>query len=49
MGEKYRREEPGDLIQVPLFDAAIRGGPSQGQLQHWAKAGGGWFFLSMFY
>ena len=36
MHEKQRQGEPGDLIQVPLFDSAPRGRLSRGPLQHQA-------------
>ena len=41
MLKKYRWEELGDLIPVPVFDATMRGGLSRGQLQHHRKAGMG--------
>ena len=35
--ERQGREELGDLIQVPLFDAALTGGLSLDQLQPWRE------------
>ena len=37
MREKQRQGEPGDLVQVPLFDSGPRGGLSRGPLQHKAE------------